>query len=99
EQYQYKKPINIPSGTQVTMRFRYDNSAANPRNPTVPPREVKFGEQTSDEMALVFFQILLDRQTYEMMEANPGIIARLLGGGRGRRASGNPATQPAADRN
>ena len=99
EQYQYKKPMNIPAGTQVTMRFRYDNSAANPRNPTIPPREVKFGEQTSDEMALVFFQILLDRQTYEMMEANPGIIARLLGGGRGRRAGGNPATQPAADRN
>lgn len=63
EQYQYAKPLSIPRGTLVRMRFRYDNSADNPRNPTIPPRRVRFGEQTSDEMALVFFQILLDRST------------------------------------
>jgi mono/diheme cytochrome c family protein len=91
EQYQYANPLHIPRGTQVTMRFRYDNSADNPRNPTIPPRRVRFGEQTSDEMALVFFQILLDRRLEGFLDAarprqtnaapaRGGIFRRLLQG-------------------
>ena len=83
EQYQYAQPIQIPRGTQVNMRFRYDNSAENPKNPTKPPKRVGFGEQTSDEMALVFFQILVDRQLAEAMMAQPrrgGLLRQLFGG-------------------
>jgi mono/diheme cytochrome c family protein len=69
DEYLYRKPLDIPKGTRVDMRFRYDNSMDNPRNPTRPPRRVRWGEQTSDEMALVFFQLQVDRPTVEMFSA------------------------------
>lgn len=66
DEYLYKHPLEIPRGTRVTMRFRYDNSADNLRNPTHPPRRVRWGEQTADEMAIVFFQLQVDRGTVEL---------------------------------
>jgi hypothetical protein len=41
------------------MRYVYDNSSKNPHNPSNPPKRVTFGEQTTDEMALVFLQVVL----------------------------------------
>lgn len=38
------------------MRYLYDNSSANPRNPNQPPKEVRYGPQSSDEMAELWFQ-------------------------------------------
>ena len=55
EQYTYKAPIHLPEGTIVKAKFVYDNSEDNPRNPSNPPRRVTFGEQTTDEMAILFF--------------------------------------------
>ena len=54
DQYLYKTPIKFPKGTKLHMEYTYDNSAENPRNPSNPPKQVKFGQQTQDEMALVF---------------------------------------------
>ena len=31
-----------------------NNSSSNPNNPSNPPRDVHFGEQTTDEMCFVF---------------------------------------------
>jgi hypothetical protein len=33
------------------MEFTYDNSAANPRNPSHPPKRVTWGPSSTDEMA------------------------------------------------
>ena len=41
------------------MRYTYDNTAQNPRNPSNPPKRVHYGEQTTDEMAFVFLQMAL----------------------------------------
>jgi hypothetical protein len=51
--YWYEKPVHLPAGTQVIMRYVYDNSEANPRNPHHPPQRVRFGYRTTDEMALL----------------------------------------------
>ncbi len=51
DQYIYKTPVALPAGTRIDVRFIYDNSAENPRNPSVPPRAVLWGEDTFDEMA------------------------------------------------
>jgi hypothetical protein len=51
--YWYEKPVHLPAGTQVSMRYVYDNSEANPHNPYHPPQRVKFGYRTTDEMALL----------------------------------------------
>ena len=56
--YHYQDPIALPAGTRVSMRIVYDNSEANPRNPHRPPRRVGYGQQTDDEMAELWFQVL-----------------------------------------
>ena len=56
--YRYVTPVALPAGTSVTMRWTYDNSSGNPVNPNVPPKEVTFGQRTSDEMAELWFQVL-----------------------------------------
>jgi hypothetical protein len=50
--YYYKEPLPLPAGTRVGLTSIYDNSEANPHNPNRPPREVRFGERTTDEMCL-----------------------------------------------
>ncbi|HEV3333347.1 MAG TPA: cytochrome c [Bryobacteraceae bacterium] len=52
--YTYASPMKLPKGTRVDMEFTYDNSDKNPRNPAHPPVEVKYGEQTTNEMGFVF---------------------------------------------
>lgn len=56
--YAYKTPIFLPKGTVVSMVFTYDNSDANPRNPHRPARRVRFGLQSAEEMAELWFQAL-----------------------------------------
>jgi superkiller protein 3 len=48
----------LPRGTTISMRFVYDNSAANPRNPHNPPGRVVWGQNTSDEMGDVWIQLM-----------------------------------------
>ena len=59
-QYQYLSPIALPKGTVLKLDAYYDNSAANPRNPSTPPKRVGWGEQTTDEMCLVGVQMVAD---------------------------------------
>ncbi len=56
--YQYARPIELPKGARVFMRFTYDNSTNNVRNPNQPPRRVRHGLNTTDEMAALGFQVL-----------------------------------------
>jgi len=58
-QYRYAAPVRLPKGTRIEMRYVYDNSASNPHNPSNPPQRVTFGEQTTNEMALLFLQAVL----------------------------------------
>lgn len=58
-EYRYLQPVKLPQGTRIEMRYTYDNSAANPRNPSSPPQRVTFGEQTTDEMAILFLLVAL----------------------------------------
>ncbi len=55
ETYWFKEPITAKAGTKLEVRAIYDNSASNPNNPTKPPRNVSYGEETTDEMLFVFF--------------------------------------------
>ncbi len=56
--YRYSKPFILPRGTAISMRFTYDNSAANPRNPTQPPQDVVWGQNTTDEMGDLWLQVV-----------------------------------------
>jgi hypothetical protein len=56
--YLYQEPISLPKGTTLNMRFSYDNSAQNIHNPSQPPKRVRYGPQTTDEMGELWFQVL-----------------------------------------
>lgn len=56
--YKYKEPVLLPKGTVITMRYSYDNSADNPRNPNHPPKRVVAGNRSSDEMSHLWLQVL-----------------------------------------
>jgi tetratricopeptide (TPR) repeat protein len=56
--YRYLKPIVLPKGTTLAMEIVYDNSAANPRNPSRPPRRVGWGQRSADEMGDLWIQVL-----------------------------------------
>jgi peroxiredoxin/mono/diheme cytochrome c family protein len=60
ETYFFKQPLRIKSGTRFDVEAHFDNSARNPLNPNTPPRLVRFGEQTTDEMCFVFFSATSD---------------------------------------
>jgi len=59
--YDYRRPIALPKGSQVAMRITYDNSEANPRNPNRPPKLVRTGNRSEDEMGHVWLQVLPKR--------------------------------------
>lgn len=56
--YRYKTPIFLPKGSVLHMRYVYDNSAANIRNPHSPPIRVRAGNQSTDEMGHLWLQVL-----------------------------------------
>jgi tetratricopeptide (TPR) repeat protein len=56
--FRYEAPVNLPAGTVVSMRYRYDNSDENVRNPNIPPKRVLAGNRASDEMAHLWLQVL-----------------------------------------
>ena len=45
----------VKAGTRFEIEAVFDNSAANPNNPHDPPSDVRFGEQTTDEMLFGMF--------------------------------------------
>ncbi len=56
--YYYREPVALPRGSVISMRYYYDNSAANVRNPNQPPKRVEAGNQSTDEMAHLWLEIL-----------------------------------------
>lgn len=56
--FRYADGMPLPAGTRITMRFTYDNSADNVRNPNHPPQRVMAGNRASDEMAHLWLQVL-----------------------------------------
>jgi len=58
DEYRFATPVRLPRGSTVHMSYRYDNSEANVRNPSHPPRRVTIGDKTTDEMGQIILQVL-----------------------------------------
>jgi tetratricopeptide (TPR) repeat protein len=76
--YRYKAPLFLPKGAVVSMRYHYDNSAANPRNPNRPPKRVRGGNQATDEMAHLWLQVLPRGGQDRRMELQEAIMLHRL---------------------
>jgi Tfp pilus assembly protein PilF len=61
--YRYREPVFLPKGSVISMRFTYDNSKGNPRNPNQPPKRVEAGNRAVDEMGHLWLQVLPQERT------------------------------------
>jgi hypothetical protein len=86
-QYQYAETVRLPMGTRLSLSFAYDNSAANPAQPSDPPRRVRWGEQTTDEMAIIFFHALIDPEMETLLR---GFLQRNRGANNAPAPGNNP---------
>jgi tetratricopeptide (TPR) repeat protein len=59
--YRYAQPVGLPKGTTISMKFVYDNSEDNVRNPNAPPQRVVAGNRAVDEMAHLWLQVLPEK--------------------------------------
>jgi hypothetical protein len=57
ERYYFDQPVRLTAGTRVDVEIAYDNSAANPANPFSPPRPVRWGQQSTDEMGSITLEM------------------------------------------
>jgi hypothetical protein len=62
EQYRFQDYLDLPKGTKLHVKITYDNSASNPRNPTDPPRRVRWGKESTDEMGSITLQVVAARE-------------------------------------
>jgi hypothetical protein len=53
EQYAFEKFVLLPKGTRIDGEVVWDNSAENPENPNNPPKKVKWGLESTDEMGSI----------------------------------------------
>jgi hypothetical protein len=84
--YRLATPKVLPKGTRIECTAHFDNSANNPYNPD-PTKEVKWGDQTWEEMMIGFFSVTV---------ADPKVNAAQLVKFEkpGTRTSTQPATKP-----
>jgi hypothetical protein len=61
-QYALDQELLLPKGTRIECTAHYDNSANNPANPD-PTKEVRWGDQTFEEMMVGFFDVSFDAKS------------------------------------
>lgn len=81
--YQYQKPVRLPAGATVRVEFLYDNTANNVDNPNSPPRRVRWGPRSSDEMAELWLKAVPvnpdDRDAIELAVLEHYMMDQLAG--------------------
>ena len=79
ESYQIREPMNLPKGTRLDLVAHFDNSADNPSNPNRPPKNVRWGENTVDEMCIAFLEFVpaeLARSANDLKAPTPTELLR-----------------------
>lgn len=78
DNYQFREPVMLPAGTRLDARLMYDNSAENPENPHSPPRRIKWGRESTDEMGSVTLQVVAKRSSdrIKLQQATRQLITR-----------------------
>jgi len=77
DRYRYRTPVFLPRGTRLSMRFTYDNSAANPHNRNDPPQRVRSGPRSTDEMGHLWIEVV-PRRREEVALLNADFVRRSL---------------------
>ncbi len=92
--YEFKESLALPAQTRFDLEAFYDNSAANPKNPSNPPKAVAWGEATTDEMCAAML-ICVSPRASDRLTSWMSLAQQLLAGPAGRRfRSGAPDKNP-----
>jgi hypothetical protein len=62
DSYIFSDFTTLPKGARLDGEVTWDNSAANPHNPSSPPVNIEWGEQSRDEMGSVTLEMVPHRQ-------------------------------------
>jgi mono/diheme cytochrome c family protein len=62
DRYFFREPLPLPAGTRLDVVIKYDNSAQNPFNPYDPPRRVRWGLSSEEEMAGMSIEVVPRRE-------------------------------------
>ncbi|HEX9224975.1 MAG TPA: cytochrome c [Candidatus Acidoferrales bacterium] len=86
--YLLAQPLVLPKGTRIECTAHFDNSPNNPYNPD-PTKEVRWGDQTWEEMMIGWFQVTVDPKV-----STAGLVRMLPGSAKASIATPPPpATQ------
>jgi Tfp pilus assembly protein PilF len=77
DRYRYRSPVFLPQGTRLSMRFTFDNSAANPNNRNNPPQRVRSGPRSTDEMAHLWIEVV-PRRAEDAARLNADFMRRSI---------------------
>ncbi len=77
DRYRYRTPVPLPRGTRLSMRFTYDNSAANRNNRHDPPQRVRSGPRSTDEMSQLWIEVV-PRRAEDAAVLNADFVRRSL---------------------
>jgi tetratricopeptide (TPR) repeat protein len=77
--YRYAQPVKLPKSTTISMKFVYDNSDNNVRNPNDPPRRVVAGNRAVDEMAHLWLQVLPENSAPAKRDPRAEILEAMAG--------------------
>jgi predicted CXXCH cytochrome family protein len=72
--YAFKEPLRLPKGSWFEVEAHFDNSESNPANRNKPPKVIRWGEGTNDEMCIGVYE-------WVVVEGQPE-AERRRGGGR-----------------
>tara|TARA_Y100001934_G_scaffold279781_1_gene384605 strand:+ start:1360 stop:2814 length:1455 start_codon:yes stop_codon:yes gene_type:complete len=97
EQYNYTGWVDLPKGTKVHANVVWDNSSDNINNPNDPPKWVRWGRESEDEMGSVTLLVVaknpseLDvlKQSYRdhvRKAASQSVVNRFAGSGNNRKS-------------
>ena len=60
EDYAFRQPVKLPAGTRLDALISWDNSDTNPRQVQHPPRDVRWGPTSTDEMGTLTLSVMLN---------------------------------------
>jgi hypothetical protein len=75
--YLYREPVKLPRGTVIDVDLTYDNSADNPANPFSPPKRIRWGPASTDEMGSIIFGAVATRES-DVAALKQGIRLQIL---------------------
>ncbi|WZO97831.1 AhpC/TSA family protein [Isosphaeraceae bacterium EP7] len=88
--YYLREPMHLPEGSVIRVLARFDNSAGNARNPSSPPKGVRWGEATTDDMMILFLALTRSGQDLTQPGSKDDFMDEFF-----RRAASLPGTSAA----